>query len=166
MKIRPVSQNDLSDIARIQGECYGDHYIESKASFSAKLSAHSDLSFMALQGELAMGYLIAFPWRYGSIPDLNGLEYALPPNADGLYIHDIAVSRQARKLGVAERLLSTLWYTGREKGCKQVFLVAVQGAASYWQRHGFEAVNPDLNLRRSLLAYGDGATYMARSIAA
>lgn len=121
---------------------------------------------MALQGERAVGYLVALPWLYGSIPDLNGLDYAIPPNADGLYIHDIAVSRGARNSGVAEQLLGTLLQSGREKGYKQAFLVAVQGAASYWQRHGFEAVKPDVDLRRSLLAYGTDATYMARPIAA
>lgn len=164
MKIRPVLQCDLQDIARIQSDCYSDHFIESKASFSAKLSAHSDSSFMALQGELAVGYVVALPWLFGSVPDLNGLEYSIPPNADGLYIHDIAVARAARKSGVAERLLNTLLESGRTKGYKQVFLVAVQGAASYWILHDFEAVSAVVELRRSLSAYGEGAAYMARPL--
>lgn len=162
MKIRPVSRSDLQDIMRIQSDCYSHQFIESKDSFLAKLSAHPDSSFMALQGNLAVGYVIALPWLFGDLPDLNGLDYVIPPFADALYIHDIAISPVARKSGVAERLLNTLLDSCSAKGYKQVFLVAVQGAASYWQRYGFEAVKADIELRRSLSAYGEDATYMTK----
>ncbi|MDX9706976.1 MAG: N-acetyltransferase [Azospira sp.] len=166
MKIRRASLCDLQDIARIQGECYSDRFIESKASFAAKLTAHPDFSFVAFRGELAVGYVFALPWVFGSVPDLNGLAYSIPPDADSLYIHDIAVGQVARRAGLAERLLDSVLEAGREKGFGKAFLVAVQGASSYWQRHGFEAVQPDEALQHGLSAYGEGATCMAKPIAA
>lgn len=166
MMIRRISRSDLLDITRIQDECYSDHFVESKASFSAKLSAHSELSFVALQDGLVVGYVFALPWVYGGVPTLNGLEYSIPPNADSLYIHDIAVSRVARKAGLAERLLNSVLDAANQKGCRRVFLVAVQGASSYWRRHGFEDVYVSSELRQCLASYGEGATYMARPVVA
>lgn len=162
MNIRTASQSDLPDIARIQSECYSDHFVESQESFAAKLAANSDFSFIAEQGNAAVGYVFALPWLFGDVPALNGHQYSIPPNADSLYIHDIAVGRSARQGGLAKRLLHAVLDAARSAGFAQVFLVAVQGASSYWQRHGFEAVPIDDHLRRRLAAYGADATYMTR----
>jgi predicted N-acetyltransferase YhbS len=164
MNIRRASEVDLQAITRIQGECYSGYFIESADSFAAKLSADSEFSFMAVQGDHPVAYVVAFPWIFGDVPELNGLEYAIPQNADGLYLHDISVSPLARKSGIAKRLLNTVLNEGNAKGYKQVFLVAIHGAASYWSRYGFKAVQADAGLQQRLSPYGEGATYMARSV--
>lgn len=163
MKIRQASEFDLQAITRIQNECYSGHFIESADSFAAKLSAHPDFSFMAVHDDIPVAYAFALPWVFGDVQDLNGLEYSIPQNANGLYAHDFAVSPAARGSGVAERLLQSVLEAGKSKGYEQVFLVAVQGASSYWRRHGFEAVQANAALQRRLSTYGEGATYMARS---
>jgi len=161
MKIREMSQSDLPSVSRIQRECYSESILESEDSFSAKLSASPDLCFVAVQGELLVGYVIALPWVFGEIPDLDGAEYSVPPNADSLCIHDMAVTPSARDVGAAKQMLNTVLGTANHMGYKQVFLVAIQGASSYWMRHGFEVVPAGNSLKRDLSAYGQEAVYMA-----
>lgn len=115
-----------------------------------------------LQRELPVGYVIALPWMLGDIPDLDGVEYSVPIHADGLCIHDLAVSPSARRAGTANQLLKAVLATARERGYKRVFLVAIQGASTYWQRHGFKVMQVDEALRRDLSAYGEDAVYMVR----
>lgn len=150
------------DVSRIQRECYSEDILESVDSFSAKLSADSDFSFMAMQSEMAVGYVVALPWVFGGILDLDGVEYSVPPDADSLCIHDIAVSFKARNVGTARHLLNAVLDAAKSKGYRRLFLIAIQGASSYWERHGFEAVQVNEKLKRRLSAYGEGATYMAR----
>ncbi|MFL1404755.1 GNAT family N-acetyltransferase [Marinobacter sp. M1N3S26] len=162
MSIRKLSQPDLPDVARIQRECYSQDILESMDSFSAKLTACPDFCFMAVQRELPVGYVVALPWMFGEMLDLDGVEYSVPLQADSVCIHDLAVSPSARRAGAANQLLKAVLDTARERGYKRIFLVAIQGASSYWQRHGFEAVQVDEALRRGLSAYGEDAVYMVR----
>jgi len=94
-----MSQSDLPEVSRIQRECYSESILESVDSFSAKLSASPDFCFTAVQGELVVGYVVSFPWVFGEIPDLDGAEYPVPPSADSLCIHDMAVTPTVRKVG-------------------------------------------------------------------
>ncbi|MCK0746804.1 GNAT family N-acetyltransferase [Chromohalobacter nigrandesensis] len=163
MKIRKMSQADLMDISRIQRECYSEDLLESIDSYSAKLSANSDFSFIAVQNEMAVGYVVALPWIYGEMLDLDGVDYSIPVDADSLCIHDIAVSRNARNAGAAKYLLNAVFESAKSRGYRQFFLVAVQGASSYWKRQGFEVVQVNEKLKHHLLAYGEDAEYMTRT---
>ncbi|MDV6318370.1 GNAT family N-acetyltransferase [Chromohalobacter sp. HP20-39] len=163
MKIRKISQADLMDISRIQRECYSEDLLESIDSYSAKLSANSDFSFIAIQNEMVVGYVVALPWVYGELLDLDGVDYSVPVDADSLCIHDIAVSREARNGGTAKYLLNSVLESAKSRGYKRLFLVAIQGASSYWKRQGFEAVQVNEELKGRLSAYGEDAEYMTRT---
>lgn len=164
MHIRPASEHDLPSIIRIQSECYSGPFIESADSFAAKLAARSHFSFMAMQGNQPVAYVVAMPWLCGDVPKLNGLAYDIPQNSDAVYIHDIAVSPVARNSGVARQLLETVLKAAESQGYKQAFLVVIHGAAPYWGRYGFDSVPVDAGLKQRLSAYGDGATYMVRPL--
>lgn len=164
MKIRRLSQSDLTEVCRIQRECYHPEILESAASFAAKLSAAPEFCFMAEQDDRALGYAVALPWLFGEIVALDGLEYSSPPQADSLCLHDVAVSPEARKTGTARQLLGAVMEAAAQSGYNRVFLVAIPGASSYWQRHGFEVVPVDEPVMRHLSHYGEGSTYMARAV--
>lgn len=163
MKIRKMSQADLMEISRIQRECYSEDLLESVDSYSAKLSANSDCSFIAMQNEIVVGYVVALPWIYGEMLDLDGVDYSVPVDADSLCIHDIAVSRNARNGGTAKYLLNAVLESAKSWGYKKMFLVAIQGASPYWKRQGFEVVQVNEKLKHHLSAYGEGAEYMTRT---
>jgi len=162
MKIRGMSQFDLPAVSRIQRECYSESILESVDSFSAKLSASPDFCFVAVQGQLVVGYVVSLPWIFGEIPKLDSAEYSVPPEADSLCIHDMAVTPSAREVGAAKHMLNTVLGTANHMGYKQVFLVAIQGASSYWMRHGFKVVPAGKSLKRELSAYGQEAVYMVK----
>lgn len=163
VKIRRMSLSDLPEISRVQRECYNESILESVDSFSAKLSASPDFCFMAVQGDLVVGYVVSLPWVFGEIPDLDGAEYLVPSNADSLCIHDMAVTPSARKVGAAKQMLNTVLDSAKHRGYKRIFLVAIQGASSYWMRHGFKAVHVGESLKRDLSAYGEEAVCMAKT---
>lgn len=164
MKIRKLSQPDLPEVLRIQRECYSQDFLESADSFSAKLSAYPDFCFMAVQGEIVVGYVVALPWVFGEILDLDGVEYSIPPDPDSVCIHDMAVSPNARKAGAAKQLMDAVLDTAKQRAYERLFLVAIQGASSYWKRNGFEVVDVDESLKRDLSMYGEEATYMTRAV--
>lgn len=164
MKIRTLLRTDLLDVSRIQRECYSQELLESADSFLAKLSVAADSCFIAVRKEMAMGYVIALPALTGEIIALNGVEYSVPARADSLYIHDMAVSLRARKAGVAQYLLDAVFHTAKRHGYQQVSLVAIEGAASYWKRHGFKTVSADKHLHKRLVKYGERARYMSKLI--
>jgi GNAT superfamily N-acetyltransferase len=128
VKIRSLSTWDLADVARIQQACYSGHFIESIDSFAAKLSAHSGFSFVAESGGVAVGYVVAFPWTFGEVPELGGLDYTPAPDTDSLYLHDLAVIPDARSSGAAQRLFDAdrstrSWAPHGPRG---------SGASSWW----------------------------------
>src|SRR5690606_11912099 len=163
MKIRGMSPSDLSAVSRIQRECYDESILESEDSFSAKLSVSPDLCFVSVEGQGVVGYVISLPRVFGEIPYLHGASYSVPPDADSLCIHDMAVTHSARAVGAATQMLNIVLGTAAQMGYKRVFLVAIQGASSYWMRHGFEVVSAGESLRKDLSAYGQEAVYMAKS---
>lgn len=163
MQIRKLSRLDLKHVSLIQQACYSGRFIEPAGSFAAKLSAAPDFCFLAVRNEAPVGYVVALPWVSGDIPDLGGLEYAVPERADRVYIHDVAVIPTARQAGVARELLDAVLIAARLAGYRGAFLVAIKGASSYWERHGFQAVQVDGRLKQSLSAYGEGAVYMMKA---
>lgn len=163
VKIRRMSPSDLPEVSRIQRECYSESLLETVDSFSAKLSVAPDFCFMAVQGDLVVGYVVSLPWVFGEVPDLNGAEYPVPPNSDSLCIHDMAVTPTARKAGAAKHMLDAVLDIAKHRGYKRISLVAIQGASSYWMRHGFKIVHAGELLKSDLSSYGQEAVYMAKT---
>ena len=84
----------------------------------------------------------------------------LPTAADTLFIHDLALHPDARGHGLGPRLVQTVLGQGRRRGLRQARLVAVLGAARYWQRFGYQASRDN----EANAAYGEGAVCMQRSL--
>lgn len=163
LEIRKLSPNDLEHVARIQQACYSGRFLEPAESFAAKLSVAPDFCFLAVHNRTPVGYVVALPWVFGDVPDLGGLEYAVPEHADGLYIHDIAVTPVARGMGVARALFNGVLNAAGREEYRGVFLVAIKGASAYWKRYGFRAVEVEGEAKNSLSAYGEGAVYMMKA---
>ena len=75
---------------------------------------------------------------------------------DEFYLHDLAVSRQARGKGIGQRLLATALAFATDEGFEHAGLVAVQDAPAFWRKQGFKPAST----QKSLAEYGEGATYM------
>ncbi len=109
-------------------------------------------------GEVS-GYAISHPWMLFGVPPLDGFLRALPPEADCLYVHDIAIAREARGSGRAAELMAIVGRHARSLAVRHVAGVAVNGSGALWSRMGFESLSTAA-VRRSLEPYGPGAEYM------
>ena len=107
--------------------------------------------------------MISYPWDSGLPPVLDVELDALPDGADHWFLHDCAVSPAAQgRRGPGA--VATGGRPGRLAGLLRASLVSLQGAVSYWRRHGYAPVDADAaGLAEKLAGYGPNASYMARA---
>jgi predicted N-acetyltransferase YhbS len=161
--IRTMAQADLPAVLEIQASCYTQLTPESKQSLHAKLSASQSTCLIASLGGDTIGYLIALPWEASNPPALNAGTCRLPPSPSCLYLHDLAVTPDARRSGAGRALVEAFLDRLKGTGLGRASLVAVQNSAPYWERHGFRAVPPSEPLKAKLSTYGKGVQYMERA---
>ena len=154
---------DLDAVAEIAVLGFPDHF-EGRDCFENRLALNPDGCFV-LAGEdgRPRGYLVAYPWRAGSAPALNTLIDALPADADVMYLHDLALHPEARGGGWTGPIIERLAAEAKAAGWPALALVAVNDAAPFWERRGFQVVE-----RRAMAAklqtYGPDARYMLRRL--
>lgn len=162
--IRPLQAHDLQAVLEIQGFCHDASRIESARSFDAKrLASPASCLIASLDGRPA-GYLVAIPVKAGQPPPLNGNSCPVPPDADALYLHDLAVHPDARGAGVGEALVQAFFHAARRSNLSQACLIAVNSSAAFWQRQGFRRARVDDAKAGGLASYGEGAQYMSCSL--
>lgn len=155
LMIRAITPADWSAILDVQQQCYPDVINESQDVLQRKQQLASDSCFIMHTSAPVQGYCFAHPWQLGQPPKLNQL-IPLPITANTLYVHDVAVAKHAQGLGLAAEALYHLRDLALKQQLGSLSLVAVNGAASYWQRFGFVS-QP---LADALSSYGDNAEYM------
>lgn len=157
---RRMTEADLDAVCDIAGVAFPDHP-EDREVFAERLGLHPAGCFAL--GAPARGYLVAYPWRADEVPPLNSFLGGLPADADLLYLHDLALAADARGGGFATRAVELLAETAADAGWPAIALVAVNGAAPFWNKLGFrERETPAL--REKLKSYGEGAHYMVRRL--
>ena len=164
--VEALRAQDMPAVMRIQAQGYTAIVPESLASMSAKLQAAPRTCHAAWrQGEL-VGYLLALPVRGLALPALDSPGCAIDPAADALYLHDLALAPAARGSGAGQALVERTLAVGAQLGLQRALLVAIQGSAPYWQRQGFDLLDPSSPaLRAKLASYGADAQLMQRPLA-
>ena len=158
-----MTPSDLDGVVRVASEAFPNHP-EDRACFADRLRLYpSGCRVLAnADGEVA-GYLVAYPWRLDDAPALNARLDALPETPDVLYLHDLALAHAARGGGHAKRGVHLAVQTARDAGLERIALIAVNDAAPFWARQGFETRH-STNLTRKLAGYGEDAVYMIRAV--
>lgn len=164
LEIRPLQADDLAAVLAIQLRCHDSTRIESAQSFDAKRRAAPTSCFVARLDGQSVGYLVAIPVKAGQPPPLNGDTCPVPPDADALYLHDLAVHPDARGAGVAVALVRAFFQSAWRSGLSQACLTAVNGSTAFWQRQGFRDATPSVAAGSGLASYGEGAQYMSLSL--
>ncbi|MBS0348565.1 MAG: GNAT family N-acetyltransferase [Proteobacteria bacterium] len=162
LSIRPACNGDLDAIMLIQARCYTAIVPESSRSMGAKLVAAPDSCFVASLGSAApVAYLLALPWHFDDPPHLDEQGCQPPVDADTLYLHDLAVAPEARGSGAAEALVAAFMAALAASRLERASLIAIQGSAGWWARHGFAPVAMTPALAERLAGYGSDACYMS-----
>lgn len=157
---RRMVEADLDAVCEIARVAFPDHP-EARDVFAERLGLHPPGCFAL--GDPAQGYLVAYPWRADEIPPLNSLLGGLPADADLLYLHDLALAPDVRGGGLAARAMELLAETAADAGWPAIALVAVNEAAPFWRKLGFEDREAPA-IREKLKSYGPDARYMVRRL--
>lgn len=104
-------------------------------------------------GPRALGYMIAHPWPMDQEPPELGALVDQMPQADALYLHDVAILADARGSGAGGAALDHLMDFARHQGFARIWLTAVDGADRYWAQKAFHRVGDDA-------PYGEGTMVM------
>jgi len=109
-----------------------------------------------VDGNLA-GYVIFHPYRENVVKPLD-FSLDLDGTEDCMYIHDIAVRRRYRGMGLTRMLMERVDHESKRGGFDVQCLVAVQDSRDFWRKFEFRTV-------RIIERYGEGpAYYMKRSL--
>jgi len=158
--IRPMVREDLDQVLAIQSESYIAAICESREAFEDKLKIFPSGCKVVGEGDKVHGYLICHPWSYGTIPHVKSVGFSLPNECNVIHIHDVAVAPSWRGGGIASRLADEAHRVAEAEGFEILSLVAVQGAHSFWSRHGFNRI--ELEDDSALHHYASGAVYMRK----
>ncbi|CAD2216092.1 GCN5-like N-acetyltransferase [Angomonas deanei] len=192
--ILPLTEEHVADVVVIQKKCYTENFLEEKESYLAKIKSNPDSCFIALAPDgdsapIPAGYLCSLRTREHCMPSLNSAEDLTQLESseevtttaskirNTLYIHDVAVHPRYRGKGLVELFFERLFAfvhqhneeSGAEEQIHHLSLIAVQGAAGYWEKKfHFRRVAPESlpsALKETLYSsYGADAAYMERDL--
>ena len=134
---------DVDGILAVQALAYPGFLLESAGFFLNRLALaprHCWIADGAESGTLGCD-LVSL--GLGLPPVLDVELDALPDGADHWFLHDCAVSPAAQGLGVGQALLRQAAGQAASQGLLRASLVSLQGAVSYWRRHGYAPVDAD-----------------------
>lgn len=162
--IRPMREDDLAALARVQAACYTEIVPERPEVLAARRRASPSTCWVALAGGRVQAYVLVLPVALPALPALDDLGFTPPAQPDALYLHDLAVAAPLRGSGAGQRLVRHALDAGRALGLTRAVLIAIQGSAPFWARQGFAPAPADDALARKLESYGAGAALMARPL--
>jgi len=163
--VRPMALPDLDAVLDIQRACYGEGFLEGADVINRRITSRVGLSCVAEREGRVCAYLAAYRTQPGKLTPLHGdFEATSEPSSwpDTLYLHDLAVDPEARGSGAADALVQAFLSALARLPLPRASLIAIQGSAPWWARHGFARVPVDGALGARLAGYGEDAAYMVR----
>jgi predicted N-acetyltransferase YhbS len=157
-----MTEQDLDGVLAVQAACYPASMREPAAIVLARLRAAPSTTLVASDAHGVCAYAVAYPSKFGRITPLNA-GFTPAPDADTLYLHDLAVHPRANGEGLGRRLAQSLFGAARGLGLSHGALVAVLDARAFWERLGFSETAPGQGAA-ALASYPGGALYMCRRI--
>jgi len=159
-----MSRNDLGAVLAVQAQCYPPAMQEAADVVLARIAAAGGTCVVAQDARGVCAYLFSYPSRLGSVTPL-GADFSPAPDADTLYLHDLAVAPRALGRGLARRLVGRLLALAQERGWGWSALVSVQDTASFWTGLGYAPAElEDAAARAALASYPGQARYMLRAL--
>jgi GNAT superfamily N-acetyltransferase len=164
LTIRLMQVSDLPAVVKLQDRCYSAELFEPADLVKRRYLAFPQSCWVATYQDKLWGYLFCYPSLFGKVNPL-GEDFTEVAQADCLYLHDMAVSSDARGQGVAQQLLAAAEQLARQCSFSALTLVAVQNSASYWQQRGFYPVTALTSQAiQNLASYtGQQAQYLAKT---
>ena len=166
LTIRPIQPDDLDAVLRVQAACYPPAMQEAAGVVLDRMRIAGATCVVAEDEGGVCGYLFAYPSRMGKATPL-GAGFFPAPDADTLYLHDLALAPRANGRGLARRLVNHLLDQARQTGMAWLALVSVQDTAGFWGALGYRPAEVrDPQARAALATYPGSARYMVKPLTA
>jgi len=163
VRVRPMLADDVEALLRVQLECYPAAMNETADVLLARWQACPDSAWVAVGARGEVGaYLVAYRSCWGKVSAL-GAPFAHHPQADVMYLHDLAIGRALRGQGVAALLVGAAREAARVAGLQGLALVSVNDTVRFWQGFGLQPEPVDAAGEQALGTYQGRAVYMAMS---
>ncbi|WP_294252069.1 GNAT family N-acetyltransferase [uncultured Sphingomonas sp.] len=157
----PLRPRHLPAALALQAQVYPAFLVEPEPAFASRLDVAAPFNLAAERDGNLVAYLLAHGWKRESPPPVGAvLDRATA--GDTLYLHDLAVSDAARGTGIGRMLVEAAFEAAAEAGIARAELIAIDGAADYWRRLGFQAGSPSPDLAAKVAHYGPAAQWMWR----
>ena len=160
---RAMASADLMAVSAISDAVHG-HYTEPMAIYAERLTLYAEGCFLFEREGMPCGYLITHPWRHEGPPPLGALIGAIPVEADSYYLHDLALLPAARGTGAGGEGVRLAMEQAGKAGFRDVYLLAVNGADSFWTLQGFTIVPGEKRAAQLRADYGPEVLYMHRRL--
>ena len=157
-----MTEQDLYAVLAVQAACYPPAMQEPAAVVLARLRAARATTLVACDGEGVCAYVFAYPSKRGRITPLHA-GFTPAPDADTLYVHDLAVHPRTHGRGLGRRLTQALFDAAAVLGLQHAALVAVMDARPFWAALGFADADPGQGAA-ALATYPGDPLYMCRRI--
>lgn len=159
--VRGMQVADLPAALELQAQSYPEFLIETEQAFASRLDVAAPYCLVALLDGSLVGYLLAHGWPRESPPAVGEL---LSPKAasEVLFIHDLSVGVAGQGLGIGRKLVESAFELAACDGLQLAQLIAVEGAATYWETLGFGKAALDPALANKVAKYGTDARWMER----
>lgn len=162
--LRKMHLRDIPAVHAIQAQAYAPEVLESEQVMRDRLSANADHAWVAEDRDGLCGYLFAYPSRVGKVTPLDGC-FEPHPQADCLYLHDLAVATRANGRGIGPALVERNLKQARRHKLRFSALVSVQQSERFWSRLGYrEHAELERPQARNLASYRIPAVYMVRPL--
>ena len=163
VSIRPLSPADLPAALAIQAASYPAFLCEDQAAFLSRLEIAASCCLAAVRGETLIAYILAHGWP-GEAPPPVGTVLPRRAASEVLFSHDLAVASMGRGTGLGRRLVREAFALAGDLNLSRAELIAVEGAAAYWRRLGFDEAPCTPALATKVASYGPAARWMTRAI--
>lgn len=157
-----MSGYDLAAVSAIAGKVHPG-FFEADAVLAEKHTLYRNGCYILDVAEKPAGYVLSHPFTLGSLPALDTLLGALPPEPDTFYIHDLALLPVARGVKAAGKIVAALTKHAEAMGFPTMSLVAVNGSVPFWKKQGF-VVEERAELAEKLAGYEADARYMVKAL--
>ena len=155
---RPMRTDDLDAVVAISDAVHGV-FTEPVAIYAERLAFYPDGCRVFEADGAVVGFLVTHPWHTGAVPKIGVTLGALPDPAPVYYLHDIALLPAARGTGAGRAATAFVREQAARAGCREIRLVAVTGADSFWAEQGFAYADPHGDG-----PYGPGSFLMTRAV--
>ena len=154
--VQQILPTDYKEIVALQNEVYPAFLQESMVVLTSKVFLSPHTCLVDRQGDSFRGYVLAIPYPTNEFPSLNE-SVQNQDETENIYISDCVVPTKYRGNGIASELIEVVIANARLNSFKQITLVAVQGASSFWEQFGFTTVKTEVPQ-----GYGDQAVPMIK----